>query len=70
MVKLGGKDTYDFVRRCFQETFSDLLAKSFTFDGTKEKRSFKDLKIGMVILGKILFILTFINYHKNSYKLN
>lgn len=57
MVKLGGKDTYDFVRRCFQETFSDKLAKKFTFEGTKDKKSFKDLKLGMVIIGKILFII-------------
>lgn len=53
MVKLGGKDTYDFIRRCFQETLSDSLMRNYTFEGTKEKKSFKDIKLGMVILGKL-----------------
>lgn len=56
MVTLGGKDTYDFIRRCFQETLSDSLMRNFTFEGTKEKKSFKDLKIGKMILGKLFYV--------------
>lgn len=56
MTKLGGKDSYDFIRRCFQHTMSDSLAMNYTLDGTKNKQPFKSLKLGALIMGKLIIL--------------
>lgn len=50
MTKLGGKDIYDFIRRCFQETFSDCLSRHYTYDGTKNKLMFKNQKLCLLFI--------------------
>lgn len=57
IAKLGGKDTYDFIRRCFRETVADVLSKEYTFDGTKNKSSFKERKLCSLFLGKFILYL-------------
>lgn len=58
MSRLGGKDTYDFIKRCFQETFCDILAKEYTYDGTKTKSAFKNSKLCLLFMGKFFLCLT------------
>lgn len=52
MKKVGGKDEYELIKRCMSEIMTDSLAMTYAYDGTKEKKCFKTLKLNSVIQSK------------------
>ncbi|XP_018572378.1 uncharacterized protein LOC108911826 isoform X2 [Anoplophora glabripennis] len=48
--KIGGSNTYDFIRRVLSVIITNNLAQNFTWFGTKEKKAFQKLKISEVII--------------------
>lgn len=55
--RIGGKHSYEFMKRNLSKLLSDKLAERYSWLGKKQKQKFHELKLAEMLIGKQLILL-------------
>lgn len=67
LSRIGGSNVKDIVRRMMYRIFTNEVGMSYSWEGAKKKKIFKNLAIATTILCKFYFLLCVIMLLNSSY---